>query len=143
LLGTRIESSIGGETGSLRFVSTKSKFDQVLAILSDMMLNPSFPADALERQRAQALVELTLAKSRAETIAARVFPRVIYGPEHPFGQQVTEESLKAITRDDVVALHHKYYQPVRAIITVVGDVDAKSVKVSIEKALGAWAKGGE
>jgi zinc protease len=108
-----------------------------------MLLNPAFPPDALERQRAQALVSLTLAKNRPETIGARVFPKVIYGAAHPFGQQTSEESIKAITRDDIVALHHSYYQPGRAIITVVGDVDAKSVKASIEKSLAAWSKGGE
>ena len=52
-----------------------------------MLVNPTFPADALERLRAQRLVALTQAKSQPAAIAARVFPRLLYGDAHPFGQQ--------------------------------------------------------
>ncbi len=142
LLGTNVSVGIGSEEGAISFVSTKAKFEPVLAIAADMLLHPAFPNDSLERLRAQTLVSLTLAKNRPESIGARVFPKVIYGNAHPYGIQVTEESLKAITRDDIVALHKSYYQPARAIITVVGDVDA-SIKNTIEKALEAWGKGGE
>ena len=49
---------------------------------------------------------------------------MLYGGSHPFGQAVTEASLKAITRDDVVAFHDAYFKPGRAVMTVVGDVQA-------------------
>src|SRR6185503_13647557 len=55
----------------------------------------------------------------------------------------TEASVKAITRDDVVAFSKTYFQPGRAIITVVGDVTPLSAKASVEKGLAAWTKGGE
>jgi predicted Zn-dependent peptidase len=55
---------------------------------------------------------------------------------------MTETSAKAITRDDVIAFHKAYFQPGRAIITVVGDVTPSNAKASVEKALAAWAKGG-
>jgi predicted Zn-dependent peptidase len=76
-------------------------------------------------------------------IGAQVFSRILYGDAHPYGQRSTETSVKAITRDDVVAFHDKYFQPGRAIITVVGDVTPAKVKASIEKGLAGWAKGGE
>ena len=51
---------------------------------------------------------------------------------------------KAITRDDVVAFHKAYFQPGRALITVVGDVErGRACKATIEKALAGWAEGGE
>ena len=143
LLGTSINVNIGGESGSMGFQSTTSKFPQALDILADMLLNPAFPAEALERLRAQRLVTLTQAKDQPASIASRVFPRIIYGTAHPFGQNVTEESLKAITRDDVVAFHKAYFQPGRALITIAGDVNSSSVKTTVEKALAAWPKGGE
>ena len=143
LLGTSINVNIGGESGSMGFQSTTSKFPQALDILADMLLNPAFPAEALERLRAQRLVALTQAKDQPASIASRVFPRILYGAGHPFGQNVTEESLKAITRDEVAAFHKAYFQPGRALIAVAGDVNASSVKNTVEKALGAWPKGGE
>jgi zinc protease len=142
LLGSNVNVNVGGENGSISFQSTTARFPQVLEILADMLVNPSFPPEALERLRAQRLVALTQAKDQPASIGSRVFPRILYGPAHPFGQNITEDSLKAITRDDVVAFHQSYFQPGRALVTVVGDVDP-SVKATVEKALAAWPKGGD
>jgi zinc protease len=143
LLGTSVAVNVGGESGAIGFVSTSSKFPETLAILSDMMLHPTFPADALARLRAQRLVALEQAKAQPAATAGRVFPRVLYGLEHPYGQSVTEDTVNAITREDVVAFHDAYFKPGRALVTVVGDVQAAGVKSTVEKALGGWARGGD
>ena len=143
LMGTSVNTSIGGEEGSIFFVSTTKNFDATLSILADMMLNSTFPAAALERLRARTLVNLTQAKDQPTIVGSQVFAKILYGGSHPYGQRMTEASAKAITRDDIVAFQKAYFQPGRAIITVVGDVNAAKIKSSIEKGLVAWAKGGE
>ena len=143
LLGTSVNASVSGESGSVSFRSTTAKFPATLDILADMLVNPTFPEGGLERLRGQRLVQLTQARAQPAAIASRVFPRVVYGSAHPYGRVVTEESLKAVTRADLVAFHKAYYQPGRALVTVVGDTTAASLKPVIEKALTAWTKGGE
>jgi predicted Zn-dependent peptidase len=107
-----------------------------------MLVNPTFPSAGLERLRAQTLVSLNQAKAQPGAISARVFPRVLYGDAHPYGQRVTEASVTAITRDDVVAFHQTYFKPGRALVTVVGDVTPATVKPVIERGLAAWSAGG-
>jgi zinc protease len=143
LLGTTVSSNVVGETGSIAFVSTAAKFGPTLDILADMLLNPTFPAAGLERLRGQRLVALTQARAQPNAIASRVFPRIVFGSNHPYGRVVTEESLKAIGREDIVAFHKAYYQPGRALITVVGDTTQAAARPVIEKALAAWTKGGD
>jgi zinc protease len=143
LLGTRIGAGIGGEGGSIGFTALSSKLDPALDLLADMMLNPSFPADALERLRAQRLVALTQAKDQPASIASNVFAKVVYGDEHPYGRVVNEQTVKGVTRDDVIAFHREYFRPGRAIITVVGDVDPATVKASFERAFANWTAGGD
>jgi zinc protease len=142
LLGTTINTNIGGETGSIGFLSTTSKFAPTLDVLVDVLINSTFPAEALERQRAQRLVALNQAKDRTGSIAGVVFPKVLYGEMHPYGRSTSETSMKAITRDEVVAFHKAYFQPGRAIVTVVGDVTAAAVQPVIERALASWTAGG-
>ena len=142
LLGTSVSASVGGESGTIGFVSTAAKFPATLDILMDMLVNSTFPAENLERLRGQRLVALTQARAQPGAIASRVFPRVLYGTEHPYGRVVTEESIKAVTREDVLAFHQAYYQPGRALVTVVGDVTAASVKPVVERAFSSWPKGG-
>ena len=143
LLGTNVSVGLGSESGSISFVSTTDKFAATLDILADMLLHSTFPAEALERLRAQRLVALEQAKAQPGAIASRVFPRVLYGDAHPLGQSTTEQSVKAITRADVVDFHQRYFKPGRALVTVVGDVTPAAVRPVIEKGLAAWAAGGE
>jgi predicted Zn-dependent peptidase len=142
LLGTSVTVGIGGDSGAMGFVSTTAKFGPTLDLLADMLVHSTFPAPALERIRAQRLVSLAQAKAEPRAMANRVFPRVLYGPSHPFGQLTTEDTLKAITRDDVVAFHKVYFQPGRTVVIVTGDVTPAVAKATVEKALAAWAAGG-
>ena len=143
LLGTNVFTNVGGEEGSIGFVSTTNNFDATLAILADMMLNSTFPAEALERLRGRTLVNLTQAKDQPTIVGAQVFAKILYGEAHPYGQRTTETSVKAITRDDVVAFEKAYFQPGRAIITVVGDVTPAKAKAEVEKGLAAWTRAGD
>ena len=142
MLGTSVAVSIGGESGSVGFEALSSKLDAALELLSDMLVKSTFPAAALDRRRGQMLVALTAAKDQPRTIASNVFAKVLYGDEHPYGRVVTEETVKAITRDDVVSFAHAYFQPARAVITIVGDVDPAGARASVEKALTQWPAGG-
>ena len=142
LLGTDVSVGVGGESGSIGFVSTTGKFPATLDILADMLLNSTFPPEALERLRAQRLVALTQARAQPSSISGRVFPRVLYGDAHPYGRLQTEATVKAITRADVTAFHQTYFKPGRAVITIVGDI-TPGVRATIEKALAAWTAGGE
>lgn len=143
LLGTNVGAGVGGEEGSIGFVSTTKNFAPTLSILADMMLNSTFPAEALERLRGRTLVNLTQARDQPAVVSAQVFAKVLYSEGHPYGQRTTETTVKSITRDDIVAFQKAYYQPGRAIITVVGDTTPAAAKAAIEKGLAAWAKGGE
>jgi len=143
LLGTSVNTNIGSEEGSMGFVSTAGNFEATLAILSDMMSNSTFPSEALERLRGRTLVGLTQAKDQPTIVSAQVFAKVLYGDAHPYGQRATETSVKAISREDVVEFQKAYFQPGRAIITVVGDVNAARGKTAIDKAFVAWKKAGD
>jgi predicted Zn-dependent peptidase len=92
--------------------------------------------------RGRTLVGLTQAKDQPTFVSAAVFAKVLYGDAHPYGQRATEASVKAITREDVVTFQKAYFQPGRAIITVVGDVNQARIKAAVEKAFAAWNKAG-
>lgn len=142
LLGTSIGADIADESGSVAFQALADKLEPALALAVDMMLHPTFPPDALERLRARTLVSLAQAKDRPSIVADQVFARVLYGDAHPYGRVETEASVKAVTRDDVVAFHRAYFQPARATVTVTGDVDPAAVRATVERAFAAWPQAG-
>ena len=142
LLGASVGAGIGSESGSIGFVSITGQFQPTLDILADMMLHSTFPAPALERIRAQRLVALASARAQPGAVARRVFPKVVYGTAHPFGQLSSDDTFKAITRDDVVAFAKSYFQPRRAAIVVAGDITPAAAKTAVEKSLSGWPAGG-
>ena len=70
MLGTSIGTSINGESGQITFQSTKDKFVPTLAILGDVLLNPTFPQDALDRLRNRLIVNLTQLRDRTAAVEA-------------------------------------------------------------------------
>jgi zinc protease len=142
MLGTSLSVSLNAESGSLSFQATKDKFAPALAILADVLEHPTFPQEALDRIRGRVIVQLTTTRDRTAGIASMVYPKLLYGADHPYGRVMNEKTLNAITRDDVVSFYRNYFQPGRAVITVVGDVKPDEVKAAIEKELAAWPRGG-
>ena len=141
-LGSNINASVGAESGSMSLFVMRDKFEPMLALFEDVLVNPSFPQAALDRLRARTVVNLQQAKDRTGSIASVVFPKMLYTTDQPYGRSMTEQSVKAITRDDLVAFHQQYYQPGRAVITVVGDVKPDDLKRALDKALAPWKPGG-
>jgi predicted Zn-dependent peptidase len=138
MLGTNVGFGIGGESGSIGFLTLKDKFEPTLTIMADELMHPAFPAAALERLKQRQVVSLRQNQDRTLGIAQVVYPRLLYTLDHPYGRTMTEETLDRISRDDVVAFHKAFYQPSRAFITVVGDITAAEAKAKLEKALAGW-----
>jgi zinc protease len=142
LLGIRLSIGVGGQSGNVGFTSTTATFKDTLTLLMDVVLNPTFPADALERQRSQRLIGFKQQMARTAGIAGRVFPKLLYGDEHQLGRVISEGSLSSITREDLIAFHKSYLQPGRAMVVVSGDVNAAEVKKTVESAMTSWARAG-
>lgn len=142
LLGTFVNAGVGSESGRIGFTSTADKFDKALAVVADMLENPTFPQGALDRLKGRLNVALLQNRDRTSGIASVVFPKVLYTTSHPYGTSLTSATLASITRDDVVSFYKSYFQPGRAIITVVGDITPAAAKQTIERELAGWHAGG-
>jgi len=142
LLGTEVFASIGGESGRIWFLSTRDKFAPTLAVLADLLENPTFPQEALDRLKARTLVSLKVNRDRTSGIANVVFPKTVYSTAHPYGRTVNDASVNSITRDDLLAFYKSYFRPGHAVITVVGDISQADAKRAVENALGGWKAGG-
>jgi predicted Zn-dependent peptidase len=142
LLGTGVGFGIGGEGGSVGFRSLTDKFEPTLAIMVEELLHPAFPDSALDRLKQRTLVTLRQSRDQTPGIASVVYPKLLYTTDHPYGRTMSEESVNAISRADVVAFHRAFFQPSRAIITLVGDITPAAAKATIEKAFAEWPAGG-
>ncbi len=138
-VGSSLEIAIGAEDARVGFTSMADSAERMLTLAGDVIMHPTFPAPALERRRANLLVQLAQARDATRGIAEVVFPKVVYSTDHPYGRSASEASVKAITRDDLVAFQAQAFQPSHAIITVVGDITAADARRLVDTALRGWS----
>ena len=140
-IGGALGSGAGTDLSFLNVLVMKDSFELALNLASDIVRNPAFAAEEVERQKQQVLSGLQVSYQDPDYVAGVVFDRLVYG-FHPYGQPGSgmPESIAAITRDDLVAHHQRHFVPNNAILGVVGDVTEAEAFAGVEKAFGDWQK---
>ncbi|MFH7028661.1 MAG: M16 family metallopeptidase [Heteroscytonema crispum UTEX LB 1556] len=106
--------------------------------LADVVQNATFPPDQLELTRQRSLTSLKVQLDDPRTLGRRVFQQAIYPENHPFHSFPTEETLKSITRDDLVRFYQQNYRPDTTTLALVGDFEPTKVKELLNQAFGKW-----
>ncbi|MFN0141103.1 MAG: M16 family metallopeptidase [Pyrinomonadaceae bacterium] len=114
--------------------------DKALDIYTDVIQNPTFPANELESLRARQMIGLRQQKSNPNAISNMVYNKVLYG-NHPYGRNSTEATLTAITREDVLNYYASTFKPNNGVLIVVGDYDRATMKSKLETAFSSWTAG--
>lgn len=124
-------------TVSLRSLSDTDLLDPALDLYARILAAPSFPAAGLDRLRAQTLVSLRKNAESPGAVADKAFYRELYG-EHPYAHDPLgdETSLKAITRENLLAYHRNYFVGANAWLVIVGDASRRQARNIAERVVG-------
>jgi len=131
------EAQWDSSTASVEVMS--DKIEPAMASLSDVIRNPSFSAEEIERLREQYIDYINVQLSDPAAIADFVSARVLFGSS-AYGHSIggTVESLRRIRRADIVKLHRTFYRPDNAILVIGGDLSPADGFALGEKYFGSW-----
>jgi zinc protease len=136
-IGASLNTSSGGI-----FASSLTKHTaRLLELMTDVLYNPAFSQDELDKLKTQTLSGITAGKDNPNAIAANVRGALVYGKGHPYGEITTEKSVGSITLNDCKNYFNTYFKPGNAYLVIVGDVDFKTAKVLAEKYFIKWTVG--
>jgi len=140
-LGGTLISGANWDSSSITASVMSSRAAPALEILADVVRNPSFKDEEIDRLRRQYLNGLRQALGTPGSIARFVAARVVYR-DSPYGHPLsgTPESLPRIKRDDIVRTHSMFYRPDNAILVIGGDMTPQDGFALAEKYLGDWQK---
>lgn len=145
MLGARLGTYSSLDMSYVSLSALKSNLEPTLELFSDVVLNPSFPQEDYMRLQKQKLAQIQNEKITPIQMALRVFPQFLYGKDHAYGNPLTgsgtEESVKRITRDDLIKFHQTWFKPNNATLVVVGDVTMAEIKPKLENLFNGWTKG--
>jgi len=140
-VGGSLQTSGGADFVTATLSVLKKDMDLGFDLLSDILLNPVFSEQEVNRRRA--LIKGSIQQQREEPgiVASKAFMKELFD-DHPYGwpTEGTEETLDAITRQDIVDFHKEYYAPNNAIMAVVGDISKDELRAMLDRYFGKWEK---
>jgi len=138
-VGASLNFSAGTHTISFSGRALAEDLPLILNLLSESLRAPTFPKDHLERLRAQLLTGLAIRNQDTADMAALTFESIIYA-NHPYARPEDghPETIRAITRKDIVDFHKKHFGPGGMAISIVGAIQPQKAVAAVRRVLGDW-----
>ena len=138
LAGT-LEPYAGNHSLGLSAEVLREDFHAGLELFTDVLLNPTFPAEALERERAAQLAGIRGQRDQLLQCAFKAMRRGLYGNQgYGLDLSGTESTVSQLSAEDLRKFHQKWIRPGRAVLSVFGDVCTQEVQQAIGKSLAGW-----
>jgi len=144
-LGANLNAGSNIDTSFVNLSALKTTLDDALALYADVILHPAFNQTDFARRQKLMIAAIQREKASPSQMALRVLPRLIYGPNHAYGNPFTgsgtEASVAKITRDDLVKFHQTWFKPNNATMVVVGDTTLAEIQPKLEALFASWKRG--
>jgi zinc protease len=139
-LAARLGAGASLQTSSASLNCLTETLPQALDLLADVVQNPVFRKEDVERVRVIRLTRLEQKKASLVALASDEANRILFGAQHPWGQPSggTPESVAAVTPDDLTRFHAAWWVPNNAVISVAGDVKPAEVVKLLEQKFAGW-----
>jgi predicted Zn-dependent peptidase len=146
-LGANVSVGGGRDRTDVNLSAVNPNLDASLDLMADIVKNPAFKTDDIERMRVQQLTAIDREESDPLSIATNALPPLMFGDAHPYGRGLsgngTKESVTAITRNDLVNFHQSWMRPENATIFAVGQIDQQALLEKLEMRFGEWQPEGQ
>lgn len=120
--------------------SLKRHSDKLLALASEVLTSPRFPADELDKLKKQTKSNLQTQMDDPEAMSNNITGVLNYGTKHPYGEVTNEQTVDNITLDRCKKYFDTYFRPNVAYMAVVGDISLAEAKAQVEKYFSKWQK---
>jgi predicted Zn-dependent peptidase len=131
-------AAFGSNVTAITSSGLSESADKVLELMSDIVLNPSFPSDEWANYRRQESARLLQQRSNPGFLARERFSRAVYNDFPAAVQSTTTAALEKTTLAALKDFHQKYYAPNNAILAIAGDVTVVRAKELAAKYFGSW-----
>jgi len=118
-------------------------FGTMLSLVAEIVREPDFPADEVEKRRAEMMTSIRQDLDNPAVRAFQALQTLLYGSDHPYGRppKGTIESVERFTRQELIQLHDRTFAPSRTAIVIVGDVGPDSALEQVSRVFGGWTGG--
>jgi predicted Zn-dependent peptidase len=141
-VGASIETTVNEAYGVVSGKTLTENVDKVLPVYADFLTAPAFAQDKIDLAKTHLRGRIARRNDQVFGIAGREFNKLIYGAKSPYARQYEYDDVDALSREDLVAFHARYYRPDATILAVWGDFKTADMKAKLAAALGGWKAAG-
>lgn len=143
-LAAVLNTTVGPLTSSVSLNLLSKDLDRGLALLMDVLTQPRFATDRLDRAKDEMLADMRRRNDDTSDIEQREWNRLLYGDEYWMNRLATQASVESIGTGDLAAFHRRLAHPANVVVAVAGDFDRAVMMRKLNGTLGAWrpAEGG-
>jgi predicted Zn-dependent peptidase len=135
-----VASGFGSSATTVNASGLSDNFEEWFGLTNEVLLNPSFPADELDRLKQRMRVNLRQQRTSAQFLASERFTRAVFG-DHPAGNvSITAATIDALTPQVLAKWHADRFTPQNSILGITGDVKASELIPKLERMLAGWKK---
>jgi zinc protease len=141
-IGASLGASAGRDYTTITLSVLKKDIDKGFEVFADILLNPTFPQDEIDRKRDLIKGFLKQKEEDPSFLAERAFKKEVFG-KYPYGRliQGSLETIDSIKKKDISGFYSKFFLPNNSILSVVGDLTSEELDELIEKNLSSWKRG--
>ncbi|ODP39014.1 M16 family metallopeptidase [Sphingomonas turrisvirgatae] len=136
--GASIYWTVAQEDTRYNMDALKMNLDATLDLYADMLLNPSFPEAEWTRSRERFIRGYEEAALTPTGKFARLAPRYVVGPAHPYAARSTPETIGKLTTADLRRFYERWVRPDNATLLIVGDTTLAEIVPKLEQRLATW-----
>jgi zinc protease len=142
-LGTAVFGGANRESSEVAFEVLKRNLAPAMTVFADVVRNPAFPADEVDREKKKRLDALAQDAEDPNAIAQRVGQMLAFGADHPYGRpgRGLPSTIQQLTREDFVRFHETNWKPGSSALIFAGDITLDEAKQLAQQNFGSWSGG--
>lgn len=137
-VGAELSSSVGLDAGWASLNVLTKDLARGTALFAEMLMRPAFAPDKIDLAKKQAIEGIRRRNDHPGSVASREFNKLLYGPEHPYAREGTEVTVGAVTREDMIAFHRRYYHPNTVMLAATGDFQREELITLLRRSFSGW-----
>jgi predicted Zn-dependent peptidase len=133
-------SNYGSGAATMTASGLSDNIDQWFGLLTDVLLNPTFPSDEFTKLKARIKTQLVQQRSQPGFLSDERFRRAVYGNHPAAVNSTTPQVIDMLTPEMLAAWHREHYAPQNSILGIAGDVKASELIPKLKQWLAGWKR---
>lgn len=115
--GAHLDVVAGMDFVTLSLYSLTRNLSPALDLLTEIIHESAFPEKEIQQLKSIYIQNLNVNQEKTSFLASKLFRKILFGEQHPYGKELDESDVEKILRDDVTKFHKTFFHHLTVIVS--------------------------